>query len=238
MRKTESASLIVVFSLTVAILCSGCTSPTTSSSSPTIAVKNVTVQGAGITVMQGQNFTIQLQSNLSSGYRWEPTYDNSSILFVNHAFLASNISPSGESGADVFTFQGAKQGTSVITFNNINPANQTINSVNYTVTCTSSNVTQGNAVLVSQGQNFTLRLQSNPSTGYRWEPIYDDSSLGFINRAFVSNVSTRSVPIVGAGGTDLFTFQATKQGTTVVIFNNVSPANQTTNSLSYTVVIR
>ncbi len=237
MKKSGVASLAIVFVLAMAVLCSGCTSPTTPSPSPSIGVTNATTRGAGITVMQGQNFTIQLQSNLSSGYHWEPTYDNSIITFVNRAFLASSVSPPGESGADVFTFQGTKQGTSIITFNNVSPANQTVSSVNYTVTCTSSNVTQGNAALVSQGQNFTLRLQSNPSTGYHWEPIYDNSTITFVNRAFVSGVSTQSTTIVGAGGTDLFTFHPAKQGTTVVTFNNVSPANQTANSLSYTVVI-
>jgi predicted secreted protein len=187
--------------------------------------------------MQGQNFTIQLQSTPSTGYHWEPTYDNSSITFINRAYIASSIPMPGAPGADVFTFQGTKQGTSIITFNNISPSNQTANSVNYTITCTSSNVTQGNAVLVSQGQNFTIQLQSNPSTGYRWEPTYDNSTITLVNRAFASGVSTVSPTIVGASGTDLFTFQGTKQGTSVITFNNISPSNQTTNSFSYTVVI-
>ena len=143
----------------------------------------------------------------------------------------------GAPGADVFIFQGTKQGTSIITFNNISPSNQTANSVNYTVTCTTTNVTQGNAALTSQGQNFTIQLQSNPSTGYHWEPTYDNSTITFVNRAFASNVSTASATIVGASGTDLFTFKGTKQGTSIITFNNISPSNETANSVSYTVVI-
>ena len=239
MKKTGVASLVVVISLAMAVFCAGCTSSTTpsTSSGSTTAVNNATAVGAGITVMQGQNFTIQLQSNPSTGYHWEPTYDNSSITFINRAYIASSIPMPGAPGADVFTFQGTKQGTSVITFNNISPSNQTANSVNYTITCTSSNVTQGSAVLVSQGQNFTIQLQSNPSTGSQWEPTYDNSTITLVNRAFASVVSTVSPTIVGASGTDLFTFQGTKQGTSVITFNNTSPSNQTTNSFSYTVVI-
>jgi len=109
--------------------------------------------------------------------------------------------------------------------------------VNYTTTSTTSNVTQGNAVLVSQGQNFTIQLQSNPSTGYQWEPTYDNSTLTLVNQAFAGNVTTANPSVVGAGGIDLFTFQGTKMETSVITFNNVSPSNQTTSSVSYTVVI-
>jgi predicted secreted protein len=190
MKKTVVASLVVVVSLAVAVFCAGCTTSTTPSPSPgstTTAVGNATTLGAGITVVQGQNFTIQLQSNSSTGYHWELTYDNSSVLFINRAYSASSIPAAGAQGADVFTFQGTKTGTSVIIFNNISPSNQTTNSVNYTITCTTSNVTQGNAVLVSQGQNFTIQLQSNPSTGYQWVPTYDNSTLTLVNQAFAGN---------------------------------------------------
>jgi inhibitor of cysteine peptidase len=237
MKKIGVASWTVVFSVALVIFCAGCTSSTTPSPSAGTPTSNATALGAAITVVQGQNFTIQLQSNPSTGYHWEPTYENSSITFINRAFIASSVSMPGAPGADTFTFKGIKQGTSIITFNNISPSNATTNSVNYTVTCTATNVTQGNAVLVSQGQNFTSQLQSNPSTGYHWEPTYDNSTITLVNRAFTSSVSTESA-IVGAGGTDLFTFQGIKQGTSIITFNNISPSNTTANSVSYTVVIK
>ncbi|MGZ8892617.1 MAG: protease inhibitor I42 family protein, partial [Halobacteriota archaeon] len=140
----------------------------------------------------------------------------------------------GAGGTDLFTFQGIKPGTSIITFNNISPSNATANSVNYTVTCTATNVTQGNAALVSQGQNFTIQLQSSPSTGYHWEPTYDNSSITFMNRAYIAS----SVSMLGAPGADTFTFKGTKQGTSIITFNNISPSNATANSVSYTVVIQ
>ncbi len=238
MKTIRAASLAVIVALAVVVWCSGCVSPTTTSPSPnaTIASTNPTALGAGITVMQGQNFTIQLQSDPSTGNAWQPSYDNSSIAFINRVFIASSVAP-GAPGADIFTFQGTKPGTSVMSFNYTNATGQTSNSVNYTITCTSSNVTQGNAALVSQGENFTIRLQANPSTGYDWQPSYDNSSITLVNRAFASGPSTSSATVVGVGGTDLFTFQAVTVGTTVIIFNNVNSAtNQTANSITYTVV--
>jgi len=144
MKKTVVASLVVVVSLAVAVFCAGCTTSTTPSPSPgstTTAVGNATTLGAGITVVQGQNFTIQLQSNPSTGYQWEPTYDNSTLTLVNQAFAGNvttaNPSVVGAGGIDLFTFQGTTMGTSVITFNNVSPSNQTTSSVSYTVVITS-----------------------------------------------------------------------------------------------------
>ena len=140
MKHIGLASLVVAISLTLAILCAGCTSSTTPSPNAGTAVGNATALGAGITVVQGQNFTIQLKSNPSTGYHWEPTYDNSTFTLTNRAFVSSVSTQSavvGAGGTDVFTFQGTKQGTSVITIKNISPSNETANSASYTVVITS-----------------------------------------------------------------------------------------------------
>ena len=216
MKKTVAASLVVVIALALAVVCAGCTSSTTPSPSPgstTAVVGNTTALGASlgnatnITVVQGQNFTMQLQSNPSTGYHWQPSYNNSSIKLVNRTYIASNTTLLGAPGADVFTFQGTTTGMSKITFNNISPSNQTANNVTYTITCTTLNVPTGNAVLVSSGQNFTLQQPSNPSTGYQWNATYDNSTLMLVNQTFVSGATNTSM--VGVGGTELFTFRGT-----------------------------
>jgi len=237
MKKTVAASLIVVLSLALAVGCAGCTSSTTPSPSPTTtAVTNATALGnaTDIDVMQGQNFTTQLQSNPSTGYHWEPTYTNATITLVNRTFIASSTAL-GAPGADVFTFQGTQTGTSVITFNYVSPANQTTNSVSYTITCTALQIPTGNAVLVSQGQNFTIRQLSNPSTGYSWRLDYTNDTLKLVNQTFVSNSTSSTV--VGAGGTELWTFQATGTGSGGIVLSEISPANQTTNTVPYLVLI-
>jgi len=245
MKKTVATSLVVVIALALAVGCAGCTSSTSPSPSPnatTTLVSNTTAlatspgNATDIEVMQGQNFTMQLQSNPSTGYHWEPTYNNSTITLVNRTYIASSMPVPGAPGADVFTFQGTQAGASVITFNYISPANQTTNSVNYTITCTTLKIASVNAVLVSNGQNFTIQQQSNPSTGYHWQLDYTNDTLRLVNQTFTSNVSASST-IVGAGGIEMYTFHATATGSGGIVLSEVSPANQTTNTVPYLVLI-
>jgi predicted secreted protein len=188
--------------------------------------------------MLGQNFTMQLQSNTAStGYQWQPTYNTSAIKLVNHTYIASSTALLGAPGADVFTFQGLQAGTSVITFNYVSPANQTTNTVTYTINCTTLNIPSVNAVLVSNGTNFTIQQLSNPSTGYQWRLDYTNDTITLVNQTFVSNASTSST-VVGAGGTEVWTFQATATGSAGIVLSEISPASQTTTTIPYLVLIQ
>jgi predicted secreted protein len=255
MKKHLILVLVVIAGATVMI--AGCTSSSTPSPSPspsatTTAVSRATVatdaaaalggnasNATNLTAVQGQNFTIQLPSNSSigNGNHWALSlYDTSSVTLVNQTYVGGSTSALGPR-ADVFTFQATKTGTSVITFNCVSPTNQIENTVKYTINCTTLNVPTVNAVYISQGQGFAIRLPSNPSTGYHWElSLYDNSTLKLVNQTFASNVSA-SRTVVGAGGMDVFTFQATQSGTGGIAFSEISPANQTTSAVVYSVVI-
>ncbi|MFZ0926372.1 MAG: protease inhibitor I42 family protein [Halobacteriota archaeon] len=255
MRKHLILVLVVIAGATVMI--AGCTSssspsPSPSASATTTAVSSATVaadaaaalggnasNATNLTAVQGQNFMIQLPSNSSigNGNHWALSlYDASSVTLVNQTYVGGSVSAPGPR-ADVFTFQGTKTGTSVITFNCVSPTNQIENTVKYTINCTTLNVPTVNAVYISHGQDFAIRLPSNPSTGYHWElSLYDNSTLKLVNQTFASNVSTSST-VVGAGGTDVFTFQATQAGTGGIAFSEMSPANQPTSAVVYSVVI-
>jgi hypothetical protein len=66
-------------------------------------------------------------------------------------------------------------------------------------------------------------LPSNPSIGNHWElSLYDNSTIKLVSQTFASNVSTSST-VVGAGGLDLFIFQATQAGTGGIAFSEISP---------------
>jgi len=259
MKKTIAASLIVVIALALAVVCAGCTSSTTPSPSPSTATTAVTSaavasnasadlggnttnatalrEATNLTLVKGENLTIQLQSNPSTGYQWEPTYSKASLTLVNQTYVASNTSVLGAPGGELFTFQAPQTGTSAVTFNYVSPANQTTNSVNYTITTTTLNVSTVNGIYVSQGQYFTIPLQSNPSTGYQWQlTLFDNSTLKFVNETYVSSVSSSST-VVGAGGTDLWTFQAIHTGTGGIIMSEISPANEVTSGFAYSVLI-
>ena len=251
MKKNIAASLIVVIALALAVGCAGCTTSTSPSPSPSTnatAVSNTTALGTALgnttalgnathlDVMQGQHFTIQLQSNPSTGYQWQPTYNTAAVTLVNQTYMAGSTSLLGAPGAAVFTFQGTKTGTSVITFNCVSPANQTTNSVNYTINCTTLKIASVNAVFVSNGTNFTIPQPSNPSTGYQWQLQYTNDTFTLVNQTFASNVSASSA-VVGAGGSELWTFQTTATGSGGIILSEVSPANQTTTIVPYLVLV-
>jgi hypothetical protein len=43
--------------------------------------------------------------------------------------------------------------------------------------------------------------------------------------------------MVGVGGTELFTFRGTQMGTGVIVLSEISPGNQTTSTVPYSVII-
>jgi inhibitor of cysteine peptidase len=61
------------------------------------------------------------------------------------------------------------------------------------------------------GEEFTIKVQSNPTTGYKWQPLFDDNILKEISHDFipVSNMT-------GSSGMERFNFKAMKPGTTSV----------------------
>ena len=61
------------------------------------------------------------------------------------------------------------------------------------------------------GERFLIVLNSNPSTGYRWEPRYEDGMLELMGEEY-----ERSSDRIGAGGHQTFTFMPLRSGETVV----------------------
>jgi len=69
----------------------------------------------------------------------------------------------------------------------------------------------GQVVKVSINDTFDITLDSNPTTGYSWQAEYDEAYLVLVDRAFEP-----SSDAIGAGGVEVFTFQALKDGETKV----------------------
>ena len=68
-------------------------------------------------------------------------------------------------------------------------------------------------VTVVLGQIFTVTLESNPSTGYRWEWVdHQDSIVEQIGEAQFKPRETGDPPLVGAGGWESFDFKAVHPG--------------------------
>ncbi len=61
---------------------------------------------------------------------------------------------------------------------------------------------------VETGERFAISLQSNPTTGYSWQPEFDSEFLELVERGFVPPPSE----LIGAGGMETFVFLARRAG--------------------------
>jgi len=66
---------------------------------------------------------------------------------------------------------------------------------------------------VNLGQEFTISLEANPTTGYDWELEFDTSTLKLKEKNFESNFPAT----LGSSGEDNFVFLPIKTGKTEII---------------------
>jgi predicted secreted protein len=101
---------------------------------------------------------------------------------------------------------------------------------NQTASNASTTATTGKQIAVAQGQQFSITLPQNQTTGATWVPTYNASA-----------ISQKSGS--GSGETEVFTFQALKAGTTIIMFDarslqrGTSTATSTLNETMYTVIV-
>ena len=102
--------------------------------------------------------------------------------------------------------------------------NQTASSAPQTTAATTAK-----QIVVAQGQQFSITLPQNQTTGSIWVPTYNASA-----------ISQKSGS--GSGATEVFTFQALKAGTTTIMFDarslGTANATRTLNETIYTVMVR
>ncbi len=67
--------------------------------------------------------------------------------------------------------------------------------------------------------DFTISLQSNPTTGYVWEAIFDSSFLDLKKKDFKAS----DAKSVGSGGIEIFTFFPIRTGKTVITMVHKRP---------------
>lgn len=60
---------------------------------------------------------------------------------------------------------------------------------------------------VTAGESFNISLESNPTTGYMWEPEFDTEFLKLVDRKYVSDSTLPGFP-----GVETFEFEALKAG--------------------------
>lgn len=62
-------------------------------------------------------------------------------------------------------------------------------------------------ISVRVGEDFVVALAANPTTGYEWEPHFDDAQLELLERRLAS-----AGPAIGSGGTERLRFRALGPG--------------------------
>lgn len=92
---------------------------------------------------------------------------------------------------------------------------------------------------VKVGKEFTIIIQSNPSTGYTWrlaEPL-DETLVQFVEKDYRADKPVRP----GSGGRDIWKFEAVSVGETEITFNLFPPSASDATShqtVTFTVVVR
>lgn len=77
---------------------------------------------------------------------------------------------------------------------------------------------------VEVGKQFSITLESNPTTGYQWQlakPL-DESILKFIDTKY-KTLATEFPPPPGTGGIDIWTYEAVGSGTAEICLKYVRP---------------
>jgi predicted secreted protein len=96
------------------------------------------------------------------------------------------------------------------------------------------------AIVVDAGGEFTVVLEANPTTGYRWN-IAGDLEQGMVKLVKNEYVSTSDPSMVGGGGLDVWTFKALRQGETQVTLGYYPPSNDPTDpqqTTTFTVTVK
>ena len=93
---------------------------------------------------------------------------------------------------------------------------------------------------VTAGSEFTIVLESNPTTGYHWEIVseLDANAVEFVKNDYVS---TSALGLVGGGGLDIWTFKAVNSGETQVTLGYYPPSNDPVDpqqTATFTVIVK
>jgi inhibitor of cysteine peptidase len=79
----------------------------------------------------------------------------------------------------------------------------------FVVNSTMGNNKQEQNITVKKDYEFTITLESNPTTGYQWIPTFNPEIINLVSHSFQPSSSR----LMGAPGTEVFTFKAINHGT-------------------------
>jgi inhibitor of cysteine peptidase len=100
------------------------------------------------------------------------------------------------------------------------------------------NVT-GESIQANAGEQFQVTLESNPTTGYEWK-ITTRPDAKVVTEKGSTFIAPSSSSVMGAPGTEVWTFQAVAAGNTNIVFENkqVSAGPKTTPAQTHNVSVK
>lgn len=80
---------------------------------------SVSENQTNVQINKGQEFTIKLSSNATTGYSWavDDTYNKNVITKISNTYKAPNTDLAGAAGEEWWVFKGASAGTTSLTLN-------------------------------------------------------------------------------------------------------------------------
>lgn len=80
---------------------------------------SVSENQTNVQINKGQEFTIKLSSNATTGYSWnvDDVYDKTIITKISSVYKAPNTDLTGAPGEEWWVFRGTSTGTTSLTFN-------------------------------------------------------------------------------------------------------------------------
>jgi inhibitor of cysteine peptidase len=227
---------VIVISAAVVLAC-GCVSPgeqpgTTVNPTPTKEPENVyrfneTSNKGTFAVPLDAEIWLTLPGNPTTGYTWQLS-TTPGVVIENESYLPDDPSGKlvGSGGTYLWVMKAVMPGTQVITGDYARPweSNKT-DSPNFTLTLNVGEVltppgapprypvytlaANGSAVQETLGDEFNVRLEENPTTGYSWNMTSTDG-LALVSDQYIP--SQPSGTIVGAGGVHSYFYKAVMAG--------------------------
>lgn len=77
----------------------------------------------------------------------------------------------------------------------------------------------GDTIKTKKGDTFSVSLESNPTTGYSWQPQFDSNYVQLVNSGYIPSQPN----LIGGSGKETFDFLALESGTTEITFSYMRP---------------
>ena len=198
---------------------------------------------ATVYVAPGGTFTVTLNANVSTGYGWQVVLPkDASVTQVSLVDVAADTHGQpprvGAPGQQVFTFKAtAHPKPMALRFAYKRPWEKDVAPVaTYDLKVQPTRATdaathESSFYRVSAHQVFTLSLPTNPSTGHSWKPALgrtDKAVLELAGQAYHDPAPPKpgAPPLLGAPGTQVFTFKAVGVGATSLQLDYSGPGTQ------------